>query len=954
MRTTCGLTVAAVLTCSTFASAQTTVTWTQLSLDTCKVNDFLRDRPASNGAGVVIAVLDTGVDPALPGLDRTPDGAVKVIDVQDFSGEGDTELHRVRTNDAGNKLVEYDADGNPLEYTLPDLPAGDAERRFWFGWLEEKKFVNSDVSDLNDNSATDDRFAICVTALAGDGDDQAVAFVDTDLDRDFSDEKPLRNYRLNFDTFMLARPMPEKQIDPLTFAVNIFLRESKIVFHFDDGAHGTHVAGIAAGHRINGQEGLNGVAPGAKVISLKIGQNAIGGISTTEAKKKAMEYAGRFAREHGVPVVCNLSYGVESTIEGHSDIDAFFDTFLRENPYVVFCTSAGNEGPGLSSVGTPAAATEAITVAALMAADTGRDVRGYQMDGPVVTVFSSRGGELAKPDIATPGWSTSTVPRYVRTADFWSGTSMASPYAAGLCALLLSDALARDPNARVRAADVKYALQRSAQPLPDATSLDFGWGVPDAVKAAAILHKRVEKSHADPVLGYSITTRSPHGFEGASEAAYWRSTWFPADEAQVFTIAPVFAPGTDENTRIGFTRKFTLRARTPWCRVAQESIYLRSAQTAQVEVTYDAGKLREPGLYVGIVEALDGEDVALRMLSTVVVPHRAGPAENHTLLFRNQTVKGWLPQRWFVAVPPGASGMHVALFAPASAKSKASIERIFDSRGFQHRNRANLLDTDSGKREVTWSITDELVPGVWELDVVADRPDRTWPYDLRVRFFGLHADPRSVTECASPDTKPSGELTVTNLFDTPLHAAADGRIEGFRMRKEDEFKGLKDELSYKVRLGPEHQALRIDLEMTLAAWAEATDIAVAVLDNDGQAVLQSAFDNNTFTATARHPAPGSEAELTVRITAGFAVADDQRKTPITVQLDHLLADAVPLAVTRGDSSSIDFAPGVPLEIAFEAESALPKAPEKTRPVGYLRFVERGSDEVALRVPIELE
>ncbi len=34
--------------------------------------------------------------------------------------------------------------------------------------------------------------------------------------------------------------------------------------------------------------------------------------------KKALDYAVNFARERGMPVVCNLSYGVESVIEGNS------------------------------------------------------------------------------------------------------------------------------------------------------------------------------------------------------------------------------------------------------------------------------------------------------------------------------------------------------------------------------------------------------------------------------------------------------------------------------------------------------------------------------------------------------------------------------------------------------------------------------------------------------------
>ena len=502
------------------ACAQTSPSWTQLSLSTCRVEEFLAANPEHDGRGVVIAVMDTGVDPSIPGLTRTPDGEVKVIDVQDFSGQGDVELHRARLDAETGALVDYDEDGSPIHYTLPAMPdGGGEERRFWMGTLDEKRFVNSGVPDLNDNGSTDDEFPICVTALAGDGDDQALCLVDTNVDRSFADEKPLQNYRLNYDTFNLFRDKPEKQIIPVTFAVNIFLRQSKIVVVYDDGAHGTHVAGIAAGYRINDQDGFNGVAPGAKLMGLKIANSSVGGPSTTESMKRALEYAARFAREHNVPVVCNMSFGVESVIDGHSDIDKFVDKLLRKNPHLVFCTSAGNEGPGLSSVGTPSAATEAICVAALLAPDSARDVMGIDVDQPPVTGFSSRGGELDKPDFATPGWSTSTVPRYVTRGDYWAGTSMASPYAAGLCAVLISDTMARHPGAKIRAWDLRRALCLTARPVPDATALDVGYGMPDLPAAARLLDELLSQADGDPVIGYDISTPCPHCVEGKARAA---------------------------------------------------------------------------------------------------------------------------------------------------------------------------------------------------------------------------------------------------------------------------------------------------------------------------------------------------------------------------------------------------------------------------------------------------
>jgi subtilisin family serine protease len=935
--------------CSGVAYAQSEPSWTQLSLSTCKVDEFLAAHPESDGRGVVIAIFDTGVDPSIPGLTRLPDGAVKVIDVQDFTGQGDIELHRVRIDEQEGKLVDYD-EGSPIYYALPDLPDAGAEaRRFWFGTLDEHRFINADVPDLNDNGSTEDEWTVLVTALEGDGDDQALFFIDRNLDRSFADERPLRNYKLAYDTFTLHRDQPEQQIVPFNFAVNIFLRQATVVVHWDDGAHGTHVAGIAAGYRINDQDGFNGVAPGARLMSCKIGQNAVGGISVTESMKKAFEYVGRYAREHGVPVVCNMSYGVESEIEGNSDIDRFVDDFLRENPYVIFCTSAGNEGPGLSSVGTPAAAYHAISVGAMMAADTGRDVAGYHQTKPTVTPFSSRGGELAKPNVATPGWSSSTVPRFVTRGDFWAGTSMASPYAAGLCAVLISDAMQKHPGAPVRAWDVRRALELSGRPVSGMSELDYGWGVPDLPKAGGILDRLVPLAADDPVIGYDISTPCPQGYKGSAPAAYWRGVWFPSgEERQTFTIKPIFAPAVDAAARTAFTRKFDLRSNAKWLKLPQETTYLRSEQSARVFVEYDANLLAQPGLYVGTVDAIADGRVAFRLVNTVIVPHRATLDADFTLAFEDQQVNGWIPNRHFVSVPAGASAMKLTLSAPEDEVSKARLEYVFDPGGHGYRVRGSQLDPDGGRREIVRTFTDDLRPGVWEVPIIADKPDKQWPYDFEVQFFGLSADPPKITEW-SGGSKPSGELTVTNMFEKRVVADADGLVEGFRKHKEDHFEGLNHTLEYSLRLDEGFDRVRIHLEMTPEAYATTTDIGVMIKDGSGEAVYSSAFSNRELEATVR--ASGS---LTLVITGGFAVADDKRETPITVDIDHLLAEPVAIEVGRNGQSPVNFVPGVPIPLDVKVQKSLNDKPKGTHPVGYLRFRERYSHDEVLRVPIEIE
>src|SRR5690606_32880697 len=119
------------------------------------------------------------------------------------------------------------------------------------------------------------RFAVLAFTRASDGVD--VAFVDTDGDGDVSDEEARRSYRDDPRHFAFAHPDPRKNQTPVAFTLTTRLGERPdpiVELHFDDGGHGTHVAGISAGHGIQGREGFDGIAPGATVISLKIGHNA--------------------------------------------------------------------------------------------------------------------------------------------------------------------------------------------------------------------------------------------------------------------------------------------------------------------------------------------------------------------------------------------------------------------------------------------------------------------------------------------------------------------------------------------------------------------------------------------------------------------------------------------------------------------------------------------------------
>ncbi len=553
------------------------------------VDAFRKAHAEWDGRGVLIAILDSGIDAGVAGLTLTTTGQPKLLDLRDFSGEGRVGLTKVERR--GDSVVVA---GQALR-----APQGLASAVLWAGTLAEAPLGDPPASDVNGDGDTDDVLPLLVTHLQG----QWVLFADTDGDGSLANEEPVRDYLIARETLGWAKA---GRPAPLTVAVNLAAPPEctttscpapTLDLFFDTSAHGTHVAGIAAGHDMYGVAGFDGVAPGAQILGLKIADDAHGAVSTTGSMVRAMDYAIRFAAARKLPLVMNMSFGVGNEVEGRARIDHLVDSILTAHPDVPMTVSAGNDGPGLSTLGFPGSARRAISVGATMP-----NVFVGLSSGPDgVASFSSRGGELSAPDLLAPGVAYSTVPRWSIGGEREGGTSMASPHAAGLVALLRS-AVAAD------ARTLRQALMTTAEPVAGAAFVDQGAGVPEVNRAQAWLATR------KTVPAFDVSREIP-----GQDGIFLAKSLAPGDTVQRFRIRR-----TDSKQ----ASQLSFRASEPWLH-APKPVSVGASPTA-IAVTVDRAALRTPGAYTGVLTAWVA-DTSVGAVSyipvSVLVPHPVGPVE---------------------------------------------------------------------------------------------------------------------------------------------------------------------------------------------------------------------------------------------------------------------------------------------------------------------------------------
>lgn len=149
-------------------------------------------------------------------------------------------------------------------------------------------------------------------------------------------------------------------LDMYNYAVNIYDDATVLSIVCDASPHGSHVAGIASAyqqpnHNLFTQGTYddtttiihNGVAPGAKLVSLKIGDTRLGSMETGTSLVRGLMEAIRLKCD-----IINLSYGEASALPNSGRFHQLATEAVQRYG-IIFVTSAGNNGPALSTTGAP-------------------------------------------------------------------------------------------------------------------------------------------------------------------------------------------------------------------------------------------------------------------------------------------------------------------------------------------------------------------------------------------------------------------------------------------------------------------------------------------------------------------------------------------------------------------------------------------------------------------------
>ncbi|MCX5378334.1 S8 family serine peptidase [Streptomyces sp. NBC_00091] len=750
--------------------------------------EFVKNNPQADGRGVTIGIMDSGVDVSHPALQKTTTGERKIVDW-------------VTATDPIT-----DSDGTWRAQITPVTAAGGAftaggqswkapEGSFQWSRFSESITANGDMKgDVNRDGDTTDRFGMLYDAAAG------TVRVDTDQDGDFTNNEPMKPYKDGYQIGWFGTDNPATEVaeripftieirkdvpmDPLggdwvgkkADFVNIGIIESE---------HGSHVAGITAANGLFGGQ-MNGQAPGAKLVSSRACSWS-GGCTNVALTEGMID----LVVNRGVDIV-NMSIGGLPALNDGNNARSELYKNLIDTYGVQLVISAGNEGPGVNTIGDPGLADKVISVGAAVSKETwaanyGSGVaKKYNM-----FPFSSRGPREDggfTPTITAPGAAINTIQTWLPGAPvkesgytlpagygMLQGTSMSSPQAAGAGALLIS--AAKQQKIALSPANLRVALTSTAKKIDDVPAHAQGAGLIDIPKAWESIQRGAKaneftvKAPVDTALDQFLKT------PGFGTGVYDREGGLKVGQKKVYDVVVTRTTGVKYGTR----HNINWRNNDGSFKVVGGGGYdyvtlpLNKPVTIKVEAN-----VKSAGVHSGILQLDDPttEGVDKQILATVVA---ATPlAKPSFTLSDTSTVQRNSHKSYFVTVPQGAKTLEVALGGLAAGSQTRFISihpygtGVEDSATTQcypnYDNPANQCRPDLR------SYADPQ-PGVWEIEVESRRtsPLLDNPFKLDVSVLGAGFDPAVKV---LPEVKQGTPAPVQWTVKNDAAAISGGKLQG--------------------------------------------------------------------------------------------------------------------------------------------------------------------------------
>ncbi|WP_431998497.1 S8 family serine peptidase [Streptomyces fungicidicus] len=870
--------------------------------------EFVEDNPKADGRGVTIGILDSGVDLGHPALQKTTTGERKIVD---WVTATDPILDSDRTWRPMVSSVSGPTFGyNGRTWTAP-------EGSYQVSTFLESYTVGGDAAgDANRDGDTTDSWGMLYDAAAG------TVRVDLNNNQDFTDDTPMKPYKDGFQIGYFGTDDPKTDVvERQPFVVEIRKDVPMDPYGGDwvgktadfvnvgviESEHGTHVAGITAANGLFGGK-MSGAAPGAKIVSSRACTWS-GGCTNVALTEGMID----LVTERGVDIV-NMSIGGLPALNDGNNARAELYTRLIDTYGVQLVISAGNSGPGANTIGDPALADKVISVGASVSRDTWAANYGSVVKKKYAMMpFSSRGPREDggfTPTLTAPGAAINTIQTWMPGAPvaeagydlpagygMLQGTSMASPQAAGASALLLS--AAKQKRIDLTPAKLRTALTSTAEHIKGVQAYEEGAGLIDiedawdAIRDGATAHQYTVKAPVDTAIDQFLKT------PGQGTGLYDREGGLKAGQKKTYDITITRTSGPDRALR----HKLDLEnnAGRTFRVVGDDDVVLPLNKPVTVKVQAAPGSA---GIKSAILEVDDPrtEGVDQQILTTVVVsaPLKYTYSASGTAQ-RNSTTS------YFVTVPEGAKTLEIAM----SGLKATSQTRFIAIHPYgvpadptstvncypNYNNPANTCRPD------VRSYADPQ-PGVWEIEVESRRtsPLLDNPYKLDVAVLAANFDPETVTV---PEAKIGTPATATWKVTNEL-AGLEGTLVGGPL-------GSSRTERPAIRTGETHEttvevpAGAASLDVAIGNVSDtAADLDLAVYDENGTRVAQSADGDSEESVSVASPAAGTYTIEVVGYSVPAGSTDyDYRDVFFSATLGSVTVDgSAPVKLGTGDSATV--------------------------------------------------